>query len=235
MPASIVPMRRRSDATVAIRRDPGGSSPPHDPGSADDLGLLALLLGGGDSGAELACALLERFRDLHGIERASASDLTLVGGIGPGRAAALQAAIALGRRAACRERSRGDRIRSSSDAHRRLSPALRHLEREVFMVLLLDNRHRVLREVRVAEGGLTACAVQPRDVLQPAVREGAAAVIFVHNHPSGDPTPSNEDPALTRRLCVASEALGIRALDHLIVGDGRYVSLSDRGLMGRAS
>lgn len=237
MNAAIVPIRRHALPPRAVppvgkkRVGTGRALLGMEPETLSDTELLALVIGGGMPGRERARSLLDSFHGVHGVERAAMRELTAVGGLGPMRAAAIKAALALGRRAARTERARGERIRSASDVHERLSPMLRHVDREVFLVILLDTRHRVMREVRVAEGGLTACAVQPRDVLEPAVRESAAAVIFAHNHPSGDPAPSQEDLSLTRRLCVAAEALGIRALDHVVIGDGRYVSMSELGLM----
>ncbi len=232
MSATIVHLRRHSiPCDASPRRGRGKILLERDPESLSDTDLLALMIGGGGLARERARSLLDRFHDTHGVERAAIKELTSVGGLGPVRAAAVKAGLTLGRRAACTERSRGKRISSSVDVHRRLSPMLRHLDREIFITVLLDARHRVIRDVRVAEGGLTACAVQPRDVLEPAVRECAAAVIFAHNHPSGDPSPSQEDLVLTRRLVVAAEALGIRVLDHIVVGDGRFVSFQERGLM----
>ena len=120
-------------------------------------------------------------------------------------------------------------MRPSPASTRRYAPRLSHLTHEVFHVMCLDTKHRLLRDARVVEGGLTTCSVLPREVFAPALREGAAAVIFVHNHPSGDPTPSNDDLALTARLKQAGSVLGIKPLDHVIVGEGRYVSLVDEG------
>ena len=100
---------------------------------------------------------------------------------------------------------------------------------EIFKVVLLDAKHAILRDATVSEGSLTLSIVHPREVFNLAVRESAAAVIFLHNHPSGDPTPSQEDRVLTTRLVAAGDVLGIRVLDHLIVGDGRYVSFADQG------
>jgi DNA repair protein RadC len=94
---------------------------------------------------------------------------------------------------------------------------------------LLDNKHRKLRDVCISQGSLTSSVVHPREVYIPVIRESAAAVIFVHNHPSGDPTPSQEDIALTRRLREVVELVGIRVLDHVIIGKGRYVSFVDDG------
>ncbi|RMG21712.1 MAG: DNA repair protein RadC [Deltaproteobacteria bacterium] len=196
-----------------------------------DRDLLALVLGPG--GGPPARALLEAFDDLHGIARAGLRDLERVRGVGRARASALCAAFELGRRHTERMRARGPRLRSAQDVHDRLAPRLRHHAKEVFLVLLLDTRHRVLAQRKIAEGGLTACAIHPREVFEPAIREGAASILFVHNHPSGDPTPSAEDLALTRRLVLVGEALGIPALDHVILGDGTFVSLAEAGLLGR--
>ena len=117
----------------------------------------------------------------------------------------------------------------SADVFKLYAPRLSHLDREVFHTLCLDTKHRVLRDARIVEGGLTTCSVLPREVYAPALREGAAAVVFVHNHPSGDPTPSADDLALTARLKQAGSVLGIKALDHVVIGEGRYVSLVDKG------
>jgi DNA repair protein RadC len=103
------------------------------------------------------------------------------------------------------------------------------LRKEVFCVLLLDAKHRKLREARISEGSLTASIVHPREVFAPAVRESAAALILVHNHPSGDPSPSPEDVELTRRLRQAGEIVGIRVLDHVIVGAEHHFSFVDAG------
>lgn len=108
---------------------------------------------------------------------------------------------------------------------------LRDLKKEVFCVVLLDARHRIMGEERISEGSLTSSIVHPREVFVPAVRESAGAIVFVHNHPSGEPTPSEDDIAVTRRLERAAELLGIRVLDHVIVGDGEYASFKELGLM----
>jgi DNA repair protein RadC len=109
---------------------------------------------------------------------------------------------------------------------------LRDRKKEVFLTLLLDAKNRVLREIQVSEGSLNASIVHPREVFAPVIRESAAAVLFVHNHPSGDPTPSREDLELTGRLREAGTLMGVRVLDHIIIGNGRYMSFADQGLMG---
>jgi len=112
---------------------------------------------------------------------------------------------------------------------------MRDLRKEQFWAILLDGKNRVLREERVSEGSLTASLVHPREVFAPAIRESAGAFVFVHNHPSGDPTPSVEDVEITRRLCSVADLVGIRVLDHVVVGDGAYVSFLERGLLGEAA
>jgi DNA repair protein RadC len=107
----------------------------------------------------------------------------------------------------------------------------RDSRKEHFLALLLDGRNRIIRRVQISEGSLNQSIVHPREVFSPAVRESAAAVILVHNHPSGDPAPSAEDIAITRRLREAGEIMGIRVLDHIIVGDGDFTSFVERGLL----
>jgi DNA repair protein RadC len=199
--------------------------------SLSDAELLATLLGSGTRGAsalDVAHALLAAYGDLASLGRAEASDLAAHRGVGPAKACALAAALEIGRRAQTPRPSR-PAMRAAADVFAFYGPRLSHLRREVFHVMCLDTRHRLLRDARVVEGGLTTCSVLPREVFAPAMREGAPAVVFVHNHPSGDPQPSKEDLALTARLKRAGAVLGIRALDHVIIGEGRYVSLVDEG------
>jgi DNA repair protein RadC len=126
----------------------------------------------------------------------------------------------------------GARFRSGADIFQHYHGRMRDLRKEQFWAVLLDGKNRVLREERVSEGSLTASLVHPREVFAPAIRESAGALVFVHNHPSGDPTPSVEDVEITRRLCSVAELVGIRVLDHVVVGDGAYVSFLERGLLG---
>lgn len=107
----------------------------------------------------------------------------------------------------------------------------REEKREHFLTIVLDARHRIMNEHLISVGSLTSSIVHPREVFRPAVREAAGAIVLVHNHPSGDPQPSEEDVAVTRRLIHASELLGIRILDHVIVGDGNYASFKELGLL----
>jgi DNA repair protein RadC len=141
--------------------------------------------------------------------------------------AVVRAALELGRRAAAAPLAMGDPIRDARTVHGHFAGRLPQHEREVFYALLLDGRNRLRAEVRVSEGTLTTALVHPREVFGPAVRVGAAALVLVHNHPSGDPTPSSEDIVLTERLRQAGELIGIRVLDHVVIGQGGYVSLAE--------
>jgi len=137
------------------------------------------------------------------------------------------AALELGRRLATRDPgSGGARIRGPEDVYRLVGPVLRDLPHEEFHVLLLGAQHRVREQLLVTRGILDASLIHPREVFRPAIRAGAAAVIVVHNHPSGDPTPSAEDRQVTRQLREAGRTVGIPLLDHLVVGDGRWASVS---------
>jgi DNA repair protein RadC len=206
------------------------------PASLSDAQLLAVLLRTGReraSAVDLALDLLKRFGGLKGLSRLSIAELCAVSGIGPAKAAQLQAALELGRRALGTPLKKGIKIRGSLDVYRHYLPLLRDQKREVFLALLLDSKHRVLKELIVSTGSVNLSIVHPREVFNPAVRESAAAVIVLHNHPSGDPAPSREDRELTSRLVKAGEIMGIALLDHLIIGDGQYVSFAEQGFLAQ--
>jgi DNA repair protein RadC len=152
-------------------------------------------------------------------------------GAGAAGACRLAASFALSRKLLGEPLPRGAHFASPKQIFDHYRGALRDKKREMFLVVLLDARHRVLRDEVVSEGSLTSSIVHPREVFLPAVRESAGAVVLVHNHPSGDPSPSDDDVAVTRRLVHASELLGIKVLDHVIVGDGVYASFRERGLL----
>jgi DNA repair protein RadC len=197
-----------------------------------DAELVALLLRTGAarlSAREVAQALLRRHGGLRGLSRAVLPELRCQTGVAEAKAASLLAAFELGRRVASLRLRRGDPIRSPADVHRHFHPLLRDASHERFLVVLLDGRHRVIRPVLTSQGTLTASLVHPREVFAPALREPAAAVVLVHNHPSGDPTPSREDREITARLAAAGEILGIPVLDHVVVAEQGYVSLREDG------
>ena len=153
-------------------------------------------------------------------------------GIGPAKAARLLAAFELGLRAAQAERPARPRIKDPEDVVRLLGPRLRDLAVEEFHLLALDSQSQVLREVLVTRGILDSSLVHPREVFRPAIVEAAAGIIVVHNHPSGDPTPSAEDRAVTRQLVAAGRLLDLPLYDHVIVAGDRWVSLAAAGLLG---
>ncbi|GAB4322440.1 MAG: hypothetical protein Kow0059_17540 [Candidatus Sumerlaeia bacterium] len=199
-----------------------------------DAELLAIVLrtGTGETSAlELAGALLRRFQSLEGIERAPLADLRSIPGIGPAKAAELKAALALGRRLAAAPAQAGRPISNSNDIYQRYGLQMEPLDVEHVKLLLLNAKNIVFRQHLVSKGSLNASIVHPRDTLKIAVREGAAAVVLIHNHPSGDPTPSQDDFLVTERLKEASDILGIRLLDHIIVGRKTFYSFADMGTL----
>ncbi|MDP7386064.1 MAG: DNA repair protein RadC [Nitrospinota bacterium] len=210
---------------------------------AEDLGeaeLLAIILrtGGGPGGAgagggsalDLARSLLYRFGDLRGIENAGVNDLCSIRGIGPAKVAQIKAALELGRRfLAGREKDRA--LDSSEAAAAYFAPRLRARQKELFQVALLSTKNHLLKVETISLGSLNESVVHPREAFAPAVKESTAAVVFAHNHPSGDPGPSEADRRLTRRLKETGDLLGIRVLDHIIVGEGDYYSFADHGAL----
>ncbi|MDR7417098.1 MAG: DNA repair protein RadC [Armatimonadota bacterium] len=195
--------------------------------------LLALVLRTGTRGVsalQLADRLLARFGGLRELGQARVEELTAVEGMGIAKAAVLVAALELGRRARLVDPSERPVIRCAQDAARVVRTKLEGREQEHFCVLLLNTRHEVVGVVEAARGGLNAASVCAREVFREAVRRGAHAVILAHNHPSGNPEPSPEDVRLTERLREAGALLGIAVLDHLVLGDGRFTSLRERGL-----
>jgi len=202
------------------------------PDALSDAQLLAILLRTGRrdfSAVQVAIELLGRVGSVGGLAMCGIEELCAIQGIGPAKAAQLKAAVELGRRSLATPLSTGTRISSSVDLFKHFHPILRDRKQELFKVVLLDAKNTVIKESTVSEGTLTLSLVHPREVFASAVRESAAAVIFLHNHPSGDPTPSLEDRHLTERLGEAGRLLGIPVLDHVIIGDGRYVSFADQG------
>ncbi len=204
------------------------------PGSLTDAQLLAIVLRVGrhkTSAVQVGIDLLQQLGGLQGLANRGVQELCDVPGIGPAKVAQIKAAIELGKRVLSTPLTTGTVITQSQTVFHHYYPLLRDFRREVFKVILLDAKHAVIRERTVSEGSLTSSLVHPREVFNEAVRESAAAVIFLHNHPSGDPKPSQEDRALTARLQEAGEILGVRVLDHVIIGDGRYTSFADEGWM----
>jgi DNA repair protein RadC len=194
------------------------------------LGIILRTGTGGRTAVDVGRDLLERFGGLNGIAQAGINELTMVPGIGSAKAAEIKAAIELGRRH-LKPTMAGASFCASKEVADFYQPRLRDARKEEFRCILLDTKNRLIREETVSTGSLTASLVHPRETFKSAVRESAAAVIFVHNHPSGDTKPSQEDILLTRRLVQAGDLLGIRVLDHVIVGDGNHFSFKDNGMI----
>lgn len=192
--------------------------------------LVAALLQTPDA-LSLAQELLVRFNGLSPLAHATLEELQGVAGIGPGRAAQLHAAFSLGLRLLACSRAEKPPIRNAADAAALLLAEMSLLEREEVRVLLLDNKHRLQRIVTVYVGTLQFVAIRVCELFQEAVRLNAAALILVHNHPAGDPTPSPEDGTVTRKVAEAGRLLNIELLDHLVIAGNRYVSLKERGEM----
>jgi DNA repair protein RadC len=193
---------------------------------------LVLARGGSRAGAlELARSVLVRFGDLRHLSRAEARALTTVPGIGAARSAALCAAFELGRRVQQQEFESLELIEGPEDAARLLGTVLGGLSQEGVAVLHLGARHQVLRVQLIALGALNAASVEAREVFRGAIAVAAAAIVLGHNHPSGSPEPSSDDLRLTRRIAGCGETLGVNLLDHLVLGEGSYVSLRERGVL----
>jgi DNA repair protein RadC len=198
-------------------------------GSLSDAECLALILGTGTRGESavlLGQRLLDGFGGLAGLAGASVHDLRQMRGLKLARATALVAALALQRRLASAVLPRGRTLRDPQEVAGYFAALLRGRAHEEFHVLHLDTRHRALCSTRVSLGSAEAVLVHPREVFAPGIRAGSAAFVVAHNHPSGDPTPSQEDRLMTERLDRAGQLLGILLLDHLVLGDSGFYSFA---------
>lgn len=199
-----------------------------------DAQLLAIILrtgGGGRGVLQLAMELLDEFKGLRDMECAPLKELSLVKGLGTAKIAQLKAAFELGKRLMSESSGSGPLFSSSRSVFSYFAPKFKNLKKEVFFSILLDAKNRLIRESKVSEGTLTNSIIHPREAFKEAIRESAASVIFIHNHPSGDPEPSRDDIAVTERLKAAGDIVGINVLDHVIIGDGKYTSLKEKGLL----
>lgn len=195
--------------------------------------LIAILLRvgvPGENAVEVGQRLLNKFGGLSGLHRAPLNELTGQHGIGEAKAAQIKAAIELGRRLTLESPEERASINSPADAAALVQYEMSALEQEHLRVLLLDRRNRVLEIVEVYKGSVNSSQVRVGELFKDAVRANASAIIVVHNHPSGDPTPSPDDVAVTRAIVQAGKLLDVEILDHLVIGQGRWVSLKERGL-----
>ncbi|HEB64634.1 MAG TPA: JAB domain-containing protein [Chloroflexi bacterium] len=195
--------------------------------------LLAILLRvgvRGENAVQMGQRLLQDMGGLPGLHRATFDEVCQQKGIGPAKAAQIKAAIELGRRLAASQPQERPQITSPADAAALVQYEMSALEQEELRVFLLDTRNRVLDIRTVYRGSLNSSQVRVGELFRDAIRKNAAAIIVAHNHPSGDPTPSPDDVAVTRAIVEAGKLLDISVLDHLVIGQGRFVSLKERGL-----
>lgn len=239
-PTFPAPPRQNSTGAFSIREMPTGERPrerlaSHGASRLSAIELLAIVLGTGGSGqSALALAhdvLARGGGSLRRIASEPVAALTTVPGIGRARAITIHAALELGRRLATEARQEGVPIRSPRDVYRVFGPRLEDLPVEEFHVGVLDAQHRLDRDITITRGILNSSLVHPREVFREAIAERAAALILVHNHPSGDPSPSADDRAVTEQLVAAGRLLDIPVHDHVIVGRGRYTSFAEAGLL----
>jgi DNA repair protein RadC len=195
--------------------------------------LLAILLRvgvKGENAVEVGQRVLQTFGGLRGLHKASFDEVQSQYGLGEAKAAAIKAAIELGRRLSLEAPEDRPAIHSPADVAALVQYEMSGLEQEHFRVVLLDTRNQVLDIVELYHGSLNASMIRVGEVFKPAVRRNAASVIVIHNHPSGDPTPSPDDAAVTKSIVSAGKLMDIEVLDHIIIGQKRFVSMKERGL-----
>ncbi len=196
--------------------------------------LLAVILRTGtlkDTALDLAQMVLARAGNLREMPYLTVEELMEIRGIGPAKAVQVKAALELGRRMVVASRGYNVDITSPEDVFNYMMEEMRYLEQEEFRIILLNIKNKVLGVETIFRGGLNSSIVHPREIFRLALRRSAASLILLHNHPSGDPTPSAEDISITRRLVEAGEVMGVNILDHIIMGEGRFLSFREKGLI----
>lgn len=199
-----------------------------------DAELVAILLRVGgveDTAIDLARKLLNRFGGFRGLDSRSVRELCEINGIGQAKAAQIKAAIEIGKRMVAEQVKRKEKIDSCEDVYKLVGHYMRDLPREEFKIILLNSRNNLILERTLFEGSLCESMVNAREIIKEALNHSAAAIIFVHNHPSGDPNPSSEDKHITQRLSSACKLVGIKPFDHIIIGNNRYYSFAEHGLI----
>jgi DNA repair protein RadC len=203
------------------------------PQALSNAELIAILLRvgvPGENAVQVGQRLLNTFHGIGGLHRAPFTELCKQHGIAEAKAAQIKAAIELGRRLTVESPEERPAINSPADAAALVQYEMSALEQEHLRVLLLDRRNRVLETTEVYRGSVNSSQIRVGEVFKEAVRKNASGIIVVHNHPSGDPTPSPDDVAVTRAIVQAGKLLDVDVLDHLVIGQGRWVSLKERGL-----
>jgi len=204
------------------------------PTALADAELLALQLGSGRRGqdaVQVARELLAAYGSLAEVAGRDVIELARQRGVGRAKAARLAAAFELTRRLRARTPGARTSLGSPAEVFAAFGPLMEDLKREVFRIALLDAKNALVRDLVISEGTLSASLVHPREVFKPAILESAASVILLHNHPSGDPTPSRDDIRLTRQLVECARLLDLRVHDHVVIGRGQFISLAERGII----
>ncbi len=204
----------------------------HGAHNLSDAQLLAIILrtgGGAKSALDLAIELLNTFGNLRKIEDAALGEFASVKGIGHAKIAQIKAAFELGKRLLEEPHDKGPSFTSGYNVFIFYRKHFKNMHKEEFRCALLDAKNKFFRDCRISEGTLTNSLIHPREAFRDAIKESAASVIFIHNHPSGDPTPSREDIIITERLVKAGDIIGIKVLDHIIIGDDKYTSMMEKG------
>ncbi len=229
---------RRADYRPTIRELPSSERPrerlrSYGEAALSTAELLAIILRVGVAGEnvlDVASRLLSQHGGLVGLARLNFAELCATRGLGEAKAAQLRAALELGRRLAASTPEERPLIREAKDVAHLLQSEMQLLDQEQLRVLVLNTKNQVLAIPTISSGTVNQSQVRPAEVFRPAVRANAPSIIVVHNHPSGDPTPSREDVSVTRDLVAAGKLLDVELLDHIVIGHGRFVSLKDRGL-----
>jgi len=198
-----------------------------------DTELLAILLrvgSNGKSAVDMARELINQFGTFRNIDSKSFAELKR-NGLGVAKIAQIKAAIEIGKRFLNEKSLSKIKIKTSQDMVDYFIPYMRDMKKEIFKAVLLDGKNKIIKEVTITEGTLTKSIVHPREVIKEAVTESAAALVLIHNHPSGEPQPSQDDIDITKRIISACELVGIKTLDHIIIGDNDYFSFFNGGLI----
>ena len=198
---------------------------------AELLGIILVKGLKGKSSIEIAKTLLSKTRTLRRLDDLSFSEMTAIRGIGSAKFAQIKAALEIGKRLLQESSPVMKKIYNARDVADYYRAHMRDLKKEVFKLILLDIKNKIMKDVTISEGSLTESLVHPREVLNEIVRESAASVIFLHNHPSGESKPSEKDLEITKRLVDACKIIGVKVLDHIIIGDGSFTSFAQEGLI----
>ncbi len=205
--------------------------------SLSDAQLVGVVIGTGDqrskkNAVDLGRDLIQKFGNFYYVDLASVPEISTVKGFGSAKAAQVKAALEMGKRMMAQKGS-GTRtkMKSSRDFFEQYGPFMRNLRKEVVKVVLLNPKLHVIKDLTISEGSVNQSIVHPREVMIPAIKESASSIVLLHNHPSGDPVPSSADIEITHRVSKTGEIIGIKLIDHIIIGQDDYYSFADAGLI----